>query len=115
MPEAAIPLLHIDSLEVRFGAVRALKGVSMDVRQGEVVALVGANGAGKSTTLRTISGLSRPRSGSIVFAGTSIGGRPPAQAPHGPVREPPEQRRRLPCLTALAGGALLQLVFWSDK
>ncbi|THF55958.1 ABC transporter ATP-binding protein [Ollibium composti] len=99
MPEAAIPLLHIDSLEVRFGAVRALKGVSMDVRQGEVVALVGANGAGKSTTLRTISGLSRPRSGSITFAGASIGGRPPPQIVRLGIAHSPEGRRLFGALT----------------
>lgn len=52
-------LLSVENLEVNFGAVRALKGISLDVHAGEVVALVGANGAGKSTTLRTISGLSR--------------------------------------------------------
>jgi len=99
MPEAAAPLLHIESLEVRFGAVRALKGVSMDVRQGEVVALVGANGAGKSTTLRTISGLSRPRSGSISFAGKSIGGRQPAQIVRLGIAHSPEGRRLFGALT----------------
>lgn len=99
MPEAAAPLLHIESLEVRFGAVRALKGVSMDVRQGEVVALVGANGAGKSTTLRTISGLSRPRSGSISFAGKSIGGRQAAQIVRLGIAQSPEGRRLFGALT----------------
>lgn len=99
MPEAATPLLHIESLEVRFGAVRALKGVSMDVRQGEVVALVGANGAGKSTTLRTISGLSRPRSGSIAFAGNSISGRQPAQIVRLGIAHSPEGRRLFGALT----------------
>jgi branched-chain amino acid transport system ATP-binding protein len=99
MPEPANPLLHVESLEVRFGAVRALKGVSIDVDQGEVVALVGANGAGKSTTLRTISGLSRPRSGSIIFAGKSIGGRQPAQIVRFGIAHSPEGRRLFGALT----------------
>jgi branched-chain amino acid transport system ATP-binding protein len=65
-------MFKIRNLDVRFGAIRALKGISLHVQQGEVVALLGANGAGKSTTLRTISGLLRASSGDIVFSGGSI-------------------------------------------
>jgi branched-chain amino acid transport system ATP-binding protein len=65
-------MFEIRNLDVRFGAVRALKGISLHVQQGEVVALLGANGAGKSTTLRTISGLLRASSGDVVFSGGSI-------------------------------------------
>src|SRR5215475_998426 len=70
--EPADALLAIDSLRVDYGAVAAVKGVSLAVGSGEVVALLGANGAGKSTMLRTISGLVRPRSGKIRFAGVAI-------------------------------------------
>jgi branched-chain amino acid transport system ATP-binding protein len=92
MPDPAA-LLRIDHLEVNFGAVRALKGVSIEIREGEVVALVGANGAGKSTTLRTISGLSRPKAGSIHFAGRSIGGLPPPEIVRLGIAHSPEGRR----------------------
>lgn len=93
MLDIATPLLQVEKLEVNFGAVRALKGVSIEVREGEVVALVGANGAGKSTTLRTISGLSKPKSGRILFAGQSIGGRAPPQIVRAGIAHSPEGRR----------------------
>ena len=70
--EPAAELLAIEALRVEYGAVAAVKGVSLAVGAGEVVALLGANGAGKSTMLRTISGLVRPRSGKIRFAGVAI-------------------------------------------
>src|SRR5258705_1676858 len=70
--ESGEALLAIEGLRVEYGAVAAVKGVSLAVGSGEVVALLGANGAGKSTTLRTISGLVRPRSGKIRFAGVAI-------------------------------------------
>jgi branched-chain amino acid transport system ATP-binding protein len=93
MPDPAQPLLSIRDLRVQFGAVQALKGVSLDVAPGEVVALVGANGAGKSTTLRTISGLSAPRSGTIAFMGQSIGGMPAPQIVRLGISQSPEGRR----------------------
>jgi branched-chain amino acid transport system ATP-binding protein len=65
-------LLQIDGLHTYYGYVHALKGIDLEVRQGEIVTLIGANGAGKSTTLRTISGLVRPRQGRILFAGEEI-------------------------------------------
>ena len=65
-------LLQLNDLEVRYGPIRALRNVSLAVDQGEIVALLGANGAGKSTTLRTISGLVRPSSGAVVFDGRPI-------------------------------------------
>ncbi|PRH86974.1 ABC transporter ATP-binding protein [Labrys okinawensis] len=100
MPDApSSPLLRIDGLEVNFGAVRALKGVSLDVGQGEVVALVGANGAGKSTTLRTVSGLSRPKSGSISFAGNTITALRPAEIVRIGISHSPEGRRLFGSLT----------------
>jgi len=70
------PLLAIRDLVVHYGVIRALSGISLEVPEGRIVALIGANGAGKSTTLRAVSGLLRPTSGSIEFRGESIVGRP---------------------------------------
>ena len=67
-------MLTIDNLNVFYGAIHALKGISLEVKEGEIVTLIGANGAGKSTTLRTISGLLKPKEGSIKFEGKDIGG-----------------------------------------
>jgi branched-chain amino acid transport system ATP-binding protein len=66
------PLLELEDVHVFYGAIHALKGVSLRVDSGQIVTLIGANGAGKSTTLRTISGLLRPRMGSMRFEGKSI-------------------------------------------
>jgi branched-chain amino acid transport system ATP-binding protein len=65
-------LLEVKDLNVYYGAIHALQGISFDVKEGEIVSLIGANGAGKSTTLRALSGLIRPRSGSITFKGENI-------------------------------------------
>jgi branched-chain amino acid transport system ATP-binding protein len=70
------PLLELRDLTVRYGGIQALQGISLSVPQGSIVTLIGANGAGKSTTLRTISGLVTPASGSILFEGTEIAGHP---------------------------------------
>jgi len=72
-----MPLLEIDNLSVWYGPVQALRGITLRVDEGEVVALIGSNGAGKSTTLRTISGLLKPRSGNVRFDGQPIVGRAP--------------------------------------
>jgi branched-chain amino acid transport system ATP-binding protein len=69
--------LSVENLTVCYGAIRALDGISLRVEQGEVVTLIGGNGAGKSTTLRTISGLLRPKQGTVEFDGKSIVGAPP--------------------------------------
>ncbi len=66
------PLLHVESLSVAYGAIRALRGVDFEVQTGEIVTLIGSNGAGKSTLLRAVSGLLRPRSGRIWFEGADI-------------------------------------------
>lgn len=68
------PMLKIDNIDVYYGAIHALKGISLEVKEGEIVTLIGANGAGKSTTLRTISGLLKPKTGSITFLGQDIAG-----------------------------------------
>ncbi|MFP3896940.1 MAG: ABC transporter ATP-binding protein [Anaerolineales bacterium] len=65
-------LLRVDDLHVAYGAIRALQGISFHIEEGEIVTLIGANGAGKSTTLRTISGLLRPVAGDILYRGESI-------------------------------------------
>ena len=67
-------MLKIEDMHVYYGAIHALKGISLEVNEGEIVTLIGANGAGKSTTLRTISGLLKPKTGSITFLGQSIAG-----------------------------------------
>ena len=65
-------LLKVDDIHVYYGAIHAIKGVSFEVNEGEIVTLIGANGAGKSTTLNTVAGLLRPRSGSITFDGKNL-------------------------------------------
>src|SRR5918997_2305936 len=67
-------MLTLENISVNYGAIEALKGVSMHVEQGEVVTLIGANGAGKTTTLRTITGLLAPREGRITYEGDEISG-----------------------------------------
>ena len=65
-------MLKVEDIHVYYGAIHAIKGVSFEVREGEITALIGANGAGKSTVLKTVSGLMHPRSGSITFMGENI-------------------------------------------
>ena len=69
-------LLRVENLHVYYGSIHAIKGISFDVNEGEVVTLIGANGAGKSTTLNTVSGLLKPKSGKIEFEGQNIIGVP---------------------------------------
>jgi branched-chain amino acid transport system ATP-binding protein len=88
-----MPLLEVDRLDVYYGAIHALKGLSLCVEEGEVVTLIGANGAGKSTTLKTISGLLRPREGTVRFAGQEISRIPPDQIVSLGLSQAPEGRR----------------------
>ena len=67
-------MLVVENINVYYGAIHALKGVSLEVQEGEIVTLIGANGAGKSTTLRTISGMLKPKTGKILFEGQDIAG-----------------------------------------
>lgn len=69
-------LLKVDDIHVFYGAIRAIKGISLEVNENEIVTLIGANGAGKSTTLNTIAGLLKPRSGTISFNGVPLNGTP---------------------------------------
>ena len=72
-------ILKIEDLQVRYGGIEAVKGISFDVQQGQIVTLIGSNGAGKSSTLRTISGLVKPSGGKITFQGEDITGKDPTQ------------------------------------
>jgi len=92
-------LLKVDDIEVRYGAIRALKGVSFEVFEGEVVALLGANGAGKTTTQKTVSGMLRPALGEIVFDGERIDGIPAHQLISMGICHVPEGRRVFPRMT----------------
>jgi branched-chain amino acid transport system ATP-binding protein len=94
-------LLEIDDIEVRYGAIRALGGVSLTVREGEVVTLLGANGAGKSTTLRTISALLRPVSGEIRYDGASLAGLAAHEVAARGIAHVPEGRRIFPQMSVL--------------
>jgi branched-chain amino acid transport system ATP-binding protein len=87
-----VSLLELDDLHVHYGGIKALKGISIRIDQGQIVTLVGANGAGKSTTLRAISGLLRPAQGRILLEGTSIVGVPPHQIVRKGVSHVPEGR-----------------------
>jgi branched-chain amino acid transport system ATP-binding protein len=89
-------VLRVDDLHVYYGAIHALKGVSLRVGTGEIVTLIGANGAGKSTTLRAINGLNRPRQGSIHFEGREITTSAPHQIVAGGIAQSPEGRRLFP-------------------
>ncbi len=94
-------ILEVADIHTYYGSIHALKGVTLDVRPGEIVTLIGANGAGKSTTLRSINGLNHPRSGRITFEGRDI----THEAPHDVVKmgiaQSPEGRRLFPRMTVL--------------
>ena len=98
MSEQASPgdVLQLDDVHVYYGAIHALKGVSLRVKAGEIVTLIGANGAGKSTTLRAINGLNRPRQGTIRFQGADITQSLPHQIVKSGVAQSPEGRRLFP-------------------
>jgi branched-chain amino acid transport system ATP-binding protein len=99
-------MLAIEGLEVRYGGVAAVQGVSLEVRQGEVVGIVGPNGAGKTTTLSAILGLVTPSAGSIVFDGRSLVGKAPEDVAREGLALVPEGRRIFGTLTV---GENLQL------
>ena len=86
-------ILKVENINVYYGAIHAIKGVSFHVDEGEIVTLIGANGAGKSTTLQTISGLLRSRTGSIEFCGENISKLPPHKIVEKGLAQVPEGRR----------------------
>ena len=94
-------ILKIRDLQVNYGGIEAVKNISFDVPAGEIVTLIGANGAGKSSTLRTIAGLVKPRSGSVEFMGEDITGKDPNVIVQKGVILSPEGRRIFPDLTVL--------------
>jgi branched-chain amino acid transport system ATP-binding protein len=94
-------LLRVEDLEVRYGAIRALKGISFEVARGEIVALLGANGAGKTTTQQTVSGMLRPSRGSITYDGQRIDGVPAHEIIRLGVCHVPEGRHVFPRMSVL--------------
>jgi len=93
MDKERTPLLQVDEINVYYGAIHAIKDVSFQVYPDEIVTLIGANGAGKSTTLNTIAGLLRPRSGSILFDGQNLGSIPTCKVVSRGMALCPEGRR----------------------
>ena len=100
-PQNGTPMLRIADLNVYYGAIHALKGISLEVHQGEIVTLIGANGAGKSTTLRTISGLIAPKSGAVDFEGQGIAGLGAHDIVRRGISQVPEGRRIFADMTVL--------------
>ncbi len=92
-------LLNIQGLKVNYGGIEAVKGISLTVEEGQIVTLIGANGAGKSTTLRTISGLVKARGGFVTFAGENITGLDPTSIVKRGITMAPEGRRIFPDMT----------------
>ncbi len=86
-------MLDVNNISVAYGAITAVKGLTLNVREGEIVTLIGSNGAGKSTTLRTISGLLKPKSGEISFKGEIISGTPGHEIVAKGICQSPEGRR----------------------
>jgi branched-chain amino acid transport system ATP-binding protein len=86
-------MLKVENLQVYYGAIHALQGISFNLEKGEIVALIGANGAGKSTALNTISGILRPREGSVVFEGQEIHQIPPQDIVRQSIIQIPEGRK----------------------
>ncbi|MGQ9626537.1 MAG: ABC transporter ATP-binding protein [Anaerolineae bacterium] len=102
-------MLQVENLHVSYGAIRALKGISFHVNEGEIVTLIGANGAGKSTTLRTISGVVKPHGGSITFMGQNLLDFSPDKVVALGIAHVPEGRRIFANLTVMEN---LELAAW---
>jgi branched-chain amino acid transport system ATP-binding protein len=94
-------LLEVHDLNTYYGMSHVLQGISLNVSQGELVALLGRNGMGKSTTLKSVMGLVKPRSGAVVFQGKTITGYPPFKAARAGIGYVPEDRRIFPNLSVL--------------
>jgi branched-chain amino acid transport system ATP-binding protein len=92
-PDGKKLILKLDDVHTYYGTIHALKGISLDVREGEIVTLIGANGAGKSTTLRSINGLNHPKEGTITFQGKDITNEAPHEIVKMGVSQSPEGRR----------------------
>ena len=96
-----MPLLKLDSVVAGYGQIMAIKGINLEVNEGDIVALIGSNGAGKSTTINTISGLIRPRSGTITFDGVDLARVPPHKIVEAGISQVPEGRGIFGRLTVL--------------
>jgi branched-chain amino acid transport system ATP-binding protein len=94
-------VLKVDGIQTYYGAIQALKGISLEVAEGEVVTLIGSNGAGKTTTLRSISGIAPPKVGSITFDGKDITALPGQKVAELGIAHSPEGRRIFPRMTVL--------------
>ena len=94
-------MLEVHNLHVHYGSIRALKGISLEVKEGEMVGLIGANGAGKTTLLNTLSGFNRPKQGEILFRGRGIQGLPPNEIVAQGMVQVPEGRSILTQMTVL--------------
>jgi branched-chain amino acid transport system ATP-binding protein len=101
MSSTAAPMLLLDGVETYYGTIQALKGISIEVHEGEIVTLLGANGAGKSTTLRSINGLNHPRRGTIRFLGQDISRTPAHEIVRRGVSQSPEGRKLFPRMTVV--------------
>jgi branched-chain amino acid transport system ATP-binding protein len=108
-------MLQISDLSIYYGKSIALRGVTLEVGGGEIVSLLGANGAGKSTTLRTISGLVTPKSGDILFEGKSVKGLPPHKIVKKGISHCPEGRRIFPDLTVYENLVMMGAYLRSDR
>ena len=95
------PILQVEDVHSYYGSIQALRGVTLDVREGELVTLLGANGAGKSTTLRSINGLNQARKGSIHFQGRDITRSSPHEIVRMGIAQSPEGRRLFPRMSVL--------------
>ena len=98
-PAGKEKVLELQDVNTYYGSIHALKGISLEVYDGEVVTLIGANGAGKSTTLRSINGLNRPRKGTITFRDRDITSTPADQIVKMGISQSPEGRRLFPRMT----------------
>jgi len=94
-------ILKVDDVHTYYGTIQALKGISIEVHEGEIVTLIGANGAGKSTTLRSINGLNHPREGTITFQGSNITDTPPHEIVRMGISQSPEGRHVFPRMSVL--------------
>ena len=101
MTQTAATILELEDVHTYYGSIHALKGISLEVREREIVTLIGANGAGKSTTLRSINGLNRPRSGTIRYQGREVTTTPPHELVKRGISQSPEGRRLFPRMTVL--------------
>ncbi len=99
MSATGTTLLEVENVETFYGSIQALKGISISVNEGEIVTLIGANGAGKSTTLRSINGLNHPRRGRITFKGKDITNEPAHKVVKLGIAQSPEGRKLFPRMT----------------